>query len=215
MFISKSLPFALITTSVAAFTFPADLKNGNYRVSINETGYEVHEIGTGSDNWDVVSAFLSTSKPIEENPLTSRDDCSGMADAQGGCYAIWCGCGFTLDHGQCDAATAALRAQTGDNVKIPWGQAYYSISGNTVVGACNYPTPVNTGFPAEGANFPTYYLDESLGYIDKHCGRYVAGTAFFYEVFDPQTLWPQILHQRYAAGDDFCVTDQLSSVENC
>ena len=130
---------------------------------------------------------------------------------------VYCGCNNILDHGQCDAATAAFRAQIANSPSIPWRQAFYSINGHVVVFACNY------GNNNYGANKGAVITEDSfaagLGNIDGACGRYVAGTSMNYIPNFPfkrgngQDPW--IGHSQYLAGDDFCKGALTSSSHSC
>jgi hypothetical protein len=75
----------------------------------------------------------------------------------GSSWSYYCGCGLSLNNGDCDAAVADLKGQF-DHAKtgIDPGLSYYSICGSVMVFGCNYRTSASSMYisylyrPAEG-----------------------------------------------------------------
>jgi hypothetical protein len=112
-------PIAIYLISLApfstAFTLPHGLTNGNYAAFYNATGHEVH--------MRVASvAELNVESSNSFKPLEKRQD-PGLE--------FYCGCGLSMNHGDCDDAVAKLKSQF--PATIPARVNYYSISGSVVV----------------------------------------------------------------------------------
>ncbi|KAH8820122.1 hypothetical protein F5884DRAFT_893063 [Xylogone sp. PMI_703] len=207
-----------------AYIMPAGLTDGTYRVQLNESGYEVHHKITGPNeaDWTLVDIF----KAKKSNHLTSRHETSRLVSRASvdcpdsgsgissdvGCFYTYCGCGNLLNHGECDQATEGLRAQAALDKPIPWLAADYVIVGGTVVFACN--NGMWDTLPAQDAHFFNTVLGATLGIIDKHCGRYVAGASGYEDAFI-DWKYPVVGHAQYLPGDDFCEMASSSPAGEC
>ncbi|KAK4211856.1 hypothetical protein QBC37DRAFT_484275 [Rhypophila decipiens] len=197
----------LLISAVAAYTLPPNLSDGLYHVQIDADGNEVHEI-------------LSTTlfPPTTNNNISARAPepetlDSNTTPVSGGRYdvrstimkrQVWCGCGYTLDRGQCDTAVNTIKHQLGF-----WGAsflgAYSSVSGGVVAFACALNGPAFANDPL---------VTEDLRIITRWCGRYIAGTRNVGgqpNGFNSVTIG----YMRYHAGLDFCGTARNSNSDHC
>ncbi|KAL8364553.1 hypothetical protein RB595_003709 [Gaeumannomyces hyphopodioides] len=198
-------PTALLVTSLtlaSAFRVPEGQAAGVYRAYYDAEGKEVHElltpdmlVDTPPEDAEVHSlsgpapAPAVTPRYASGNPLLSkrRDN-------------IYCGCGFTLNPGDCDAVVDNLKAQLGDHTWISPRMSYYSIMGRSVTAfVCNLSGTSTLGIRAS-------VYAEILGVITGECGRYIAGSegtpgsaAFGY----------------MRSGSDFCRDALSSSAHHC
>jgi hypothetical protein len=124
------LPIALSLASVAplaaAFTLPAGLPSGNYAAYYNATGHEVHVRASELNRRDIGGYIPAhRAKRSKINVMEKRQDLSEAG------FSVYCGCGFNLDHGNCDAAVAGLESQFPST--LDGGLAWYTIVNNVVV----------------------------------------------------------------------------------
>ena len=87
--------FLALVASTQAWVIPKGTTDGIYAVAVGDDGVEVH----------TKIAEASSELPFnvsDANPLDRRGD-----------GRIWCGCGFNLNPGNCDAAVADLKSQLG------------------------------------------------------------------------------------------------------
>lgn len=125
-FLPIALSLAYIAPLAAAFKLPADLAPGNYVAYHNKAGKETHVKASHLDRSDIGSYTPShRAKRSAFDTLDKRQDLSEAG------YEIFCGCGFNMDHGDCDAATAGLESQF--PATVDGGLAYYTIANSVVV----------------------------------------------------------------------------------
>ncbi|GIC89715.1 uncharacterized protein Aud_006140 [Aspergillus udagawae] len=159
----RATQLALLTLAASAklatcFKIPEGTTDGVYKAYINENGVEVHEPLLPEDIVPVTDS---------EQLEPAHFDMAMAADPS--FSAWWCGCGITMNHGDCDAAVQALKNQFGSGtVQIGANLAWYSISGSVVAFACN---KVNARAEASADR-----LTRSLQSITDRCGWYVPGT---------------------------------------
>ncbi|KAB2571943.1 hypothetical protein BFW01_g1843 [Lasiodiplodia theobromae] len=188
--------FPLLISAAAAFVLPEGLSDGFYRASIDERGYEIHEL---------LSAGIDDANPTivaQMAPTTENETYDLPAQLQKRAGTKWCGCGFTLDHAGCDAAVADMKVQVSGGVHIQAHLAYYSIKGGVVFFACN------TGNGQLFMDAPTvaYVASE----ITNACGWYIAGT-FARSGYPSEASG----YMRYSSGLDFCGAAKSSSAHSC
>jgi hypothetical protein len=93
--------FAL-AASVSAWKIPQNTQDGVYTVDTLEDGTEVHtKIASAADIDRSIPESLLDISPVPKSELETR-----------GAHRIWCGCGFDMNRGDCDAAVADLKRQT-------------------------------------------------------------------------------------------------------
>ncbi|CAF3617369.1 unnamed protein product [Fusarium graminearum] len=175
----------LQSVACAAFTLPDNLPNGVYRAHVNSEGLEVSE--------GVTVEYKTTVTPRKTtNLLKSRQtkDEGGWDRDQ---PDMWCGCGLSMNHGNCDTAVDMLKAQfdRSDGGVGEVTQAWYSIYGDVVAFCCAQGT-----FPLFSSQYADY-----LGRITDRCGWYVPGT------FSPSSIGFSAVdcgYMNYSPGLDFC-----------
>ena len=131
MLLTATIISSLLASQVSAFTLPGGLADGFYHAYVNERGEEIHEPAT-KEMVRSLSAGLQSRNPVMALPPSRI---FGRQDGLGG--TVWCGCGFNMNSGDCDAAVADLKSQVGDSTLIPNSQSYYSVRGSVVAFACN------------------------------------------------------------------------------
>jgi hypothetical protein len=115
-----TISLASLASFATAFTLPAGLEDGNYAAYYNATGHEVHVKASDLPNMNV-EAF-SPPYHAARSLLAKRQD----AESE-----IFCGCGFIMDHGDCDNAVSMLKGQFPAFVEA--NVNFYSISSSVVV----------------------------------------------------------------------------------
>ncbi|KAL8388808.1 hypothetical protein RB595_008946 [Gaeumannomyces hyphopodioides] len=187
-------------TLATAFKVPEGQANGVYRAYYNAEGQEVHE--------PLTADMLVTSAPEGPATIMQSPAVAPVTPRQAGNPLlskrrdnIYCGCGFTLNPGDCDAVVDNLKSQFGSG--YAWIQprmSYYSIMGRSVVAfVCNLSSRSTLGVTAQ-----TY--GEWLGVITGECGRYIAGSEGT----------PGSSAQGYMrVGSDFCANALGSSSHHC
>ncbi|KAM0260137.1 hypothetical protein ACHAQJ_002901 [Trichoderma viride] len=113
MYFFKITAALALAALAQAFTIPSDTPDGVYAVSTGEDGATVH-------------TKISNPSKIKHDPASVAPRALEPRDRD-----VWCGCGFNLDPGNCDAAVADLKTQL-PGAHIYEGTSYYSIRGNVV-----------------------------------------------------------------------------------
>ncbi|KAH7371950.1 hypothetical protein BKA66DRAFT_572518 [Pyrenochaeta sp. MPI-SDFR-AT-0127] len=175
-----------LAASAQAWVIPEGSTDGSYSVTINENGVETHTKLAESD---------------AEILYLNESDLSSDALQRRGRDQVWCGCGFNMNPGNCDAAVADLKNQLSN--LIPSGTAFYSIRGDVVAFACN------RGSSNWIMNGNAY--GEQLVHITNLCGRYIAGSRQAGE--DNRALI--VGYMRYSNGADFCGASTSSPANHC
>lgn len=201
-------PTALLISSlslVAAFKVPEGQADGVYRAYYDAEGKEVHELLTPemliSSPPEGAASVLQPSPPAAVAPVTPRYAGEKNPLLSKRRDNIYCGCGFTLDPGDCDAVVADLKAQFGSGYTfIQPRMSYYSIMGRSVVAfVCNYSGSAYLGVTAQS-------YGEWLVVITAECGRYIAGSEGT----------PGSSSQGYMrSGSDFCANALTSPAHHC
>ena len=99
-FVNIAIGFAMATVA-QAFVVPSGTANGVYAVTIGEDGKEVHTKISDSTN-------IQSIQPDDVTTVNKLGDLERRGNGR-----IWCGCGFNMDPGNCDAAVESLVAQMG------------------------------------------------------------------------------------------------------
>ena len=120
MRLSLAAALPLLASAVSGFRLPAKRVEGVYRAYYDVSGNEVHERVADTAGEAANASVLSA-------------DLLGKRDTR-----IFCGCGFNMDTGDCDAAVADLENQFGNLNFVPPQQSFYSIRGSVVAFLCNY-----------------------------------------------------------------------------
>ena len=207
---ASTLPAASRT---AGFTLPAGLQNGVYRAYYDKDGREVHELVKAAENGTVNLRRGTTDS--EERSFINKRQSPGFFLYDG----IWCGCGFNLDHGNCDAAVSNLENQLnvpgGDDSNCAWidaNMSFYAISNDVVAFACNWQTTVSIC----GSD-----LAYSLQQITNSCGWYVAGTQLLeidWVTPDPIPYpvgYLNLGYMQYFGGENFCAAATAGTTDHC
>ncbi|KXJ97294.1 hypothetical protein Micbo1qcDRAFT_229992 [Microdochium bolleyi] len=195
-------------TDGKGFKLPANLEDGFYRAYHDESGREVHERVSGpasAQELAAVSAAVSDATVPDSEP-------TGVSSIQGSRSRYWCGCGLSMNHGDCDAAVEDLKFQSDREYGKPeWernhliapGTSWYSIRGSVVAFSCNWywaymPIPRRDGYT------------NVFGYITRECGWYVPGTWV-----NDDSGSVHVGYMNYRAGLDFCMDATRSNDESC
>jgi hypothetical protein len=96
------IAFALGVTA-QAYTIPDGITDGVYAVSIREDGVEVHTRIADSDAGPTLD-HREVKTVSQEDSLERRED-----------GRLWCGCGFDMNHANCDAAVQDLKNSMGES----------------------------------------------------------------------------------------------------
>lgn len=231
----KLFAIATVTACVIAITPPLDAVNGVYKAYFDEQGREVHELvalpngeapsSKHVNKWitnktgykdAIATANVTAIKKGHRQSLEKRWHDSEPYGFGVGILNTECGCGFYMDHGDCDAAVNDLKAQSdragGGTISI--GNAWYSIRGSVVAFACaTWPEDfTKTGEPFE---FDSSSLTVSYAAITRLCGSYVAGTLSYLDWGVHDWNFPDIGYMRYSPGDDFCSHADDSKLDHC
>ena len=102
--------------SVLAWRIPEGTEDGVYKVETLEDGSTVHTKVIDAADIDRTSpeyAALNNLVPTEPSLDTSLE----KRGKNGG---VWCGCGYNLIHGDCDAAVADLKSQMVSDLNSPY-----------------------------------------------------------------------------------------------
>lgn len=184
-----SLALATITTALLP-NMPDTAVDGFYKAHVNDAGKSIHTHIAAPNN----TGFIEGVAP--------RMTASKIAKRS--IVYTWCGCGYNMNHGDCDAANADLANQVVRGVGVGGGTCYYSIRGSAVAFICN-PYPNDQAGPIWSNN-----IGGSSAVITSQCGLYVAGTyAWGY-----RTSY-EVGYMQYQAGLNFAVAAEGSSVTNC
>lgn len=132
---------ALFLAAASSFKLPAGLDDGFYRVYLDSNGNEIHEPANATMLTPLSKPVPRISKASARTPFDARRSGSLAPRFGQGVLQSWCGCGFNMNPGDCDAAVADIKNQVNipgqDGVLIPWGMSYYSIRGSVVAFACD------------------------------------------------------------------------------
>ncbi|KAH7238144.1 hypothetical protein BKA59DRAFT_236893 [Fusarium tricinctum] len=184
----KSTTPILILQSIAAcagFTMPEKMPNGVYSVHVNAQGLEVYN-GLTVDHTTTVTPKKPSrqlkARQIKDEGGWDRDD-----------PETYCGCGLSMNHGNCDTAVDMLKDQfrREEDGVAEVTQAWYSIWGDVVAFCCT-----DDVYPMDA----TRYAD-ILSHITNTCGWYVPGT------MAPSTIGISSIdcgYMNYSPGLDFC-----------
>jgi hypothetical protein len=188
------LTFPLLFVSASAFSFTSKPADGVYAVSVDAEGNEVHQPLTE----DMILRIAPEGANIIN--ATASSGVSKRADN------TWCGCGYGMDHGSCDAAVDDLKRQlgTGAYITAPY-QSFYSVRGSVVAFVCNFH--YDTTFFYANAD----YFGQSAARITDSCGWYIAGSEGYQARTDIATLG----YMNFATGTDFCGNALSSPAHSC
>ncbi|KAF2124887.1 hypothetical protein P153DRAFT_435093 [Dothidotthia symphoricarpi CBS 119687] len=167
-----------------ALVIPTGTTQGLYEVSTLDDGTEVH----------------TKLADYSETEVTPVSEASPLERRQNG--RMWCGCGFTLNHGDCDAAVADLKSQFRPSL-INGGKSFYSIRGSVVAFACNRSQ-------TDWLLLPQTFTDAASA-ITGSCGWYIAGTTERGDANNALILG----YMRYQNGLDFCGASTSSPANRC
>jgi hypothetical protein len=114
---------------------------------------------------------------------------------------VFCGCGFNMNKGDCDAAVANLKDQFGSGNTVPADLSWYAISGSVVAFMCNY-----------GGEGPQWMSSAgfagALEFITQECGEYIAGSIGDTGIYSNG-------YMRYSDGLNFCANALASPASSC
>lgn len=153
--LAKPLLILGLMAIASSFEIPQGATDGVYRAYINESGNEVHEL---------IPAGAIDISPREPMPHDALSEGTWLAKRG----QAWCGCGFGMDHGSCDAANNALSKHLNNGPIINGGVGFYAVVGSSVAFLCNrdsFPAQVFSGSVVIGAR-----------QVTAACGYYIAGT---------------------------------------
>lgn len=150
------------TTSVFALTMQENItEDGFYLAYYNDTGHEVHERISAPNNLNFTDGIAKPQALLHPQAIQKR--ATGMS---------FCGCGYYMNHVDCDAANQDLTNQVAavGGLVLRQRSCYYSIRGSAVAFVCNpyYEESDNT--------FRASNVGGSDAVITSDCGWYVAGT---------------------------------------
>ena len=209
---------SLLSLAIAA-TLAPDLPDGVYQSYTDEQGVEHHmQIYSGLDSssftplsWTYDPTSPNATLSSAQNPFFPNAD-SGIQLEKRSCSSdpgaadlTYCGCGFTVDHGDCDAAVANLKNQVANGATVQPQMSYYAIRGSVVAFICSYsssPVPVTVGL-----------ITTAAGHITDRCGLYIAGT--YESLIAPNDLAGyNIGYMQYYSGLNFC-SAAVGSTSTC
>ncbi|GME37248.1 uncharacterized protein LTHEOB_4493 [Neofusicoccum parvum] len=189
--------FPLLISAAAAFVLPEGLSDGYYRASIDERGYEIHELLSAPGVEHMDPTIVAQMAPTTENETYEIS-----AKLHKRADNVWCGCGFGLNNADCDAAVADMKNQVSGGVHIQAHLSYYSIRGSVVFFACN------------GGDGQLFMDSPTVAYIatqiTNSCGWYTAGTFARLGYLSESSGY-----MRYSAGLDFCGAAKTSPAHSC
>ena len=161
----------MLATSAAAFTLPANIQNGVYRTYYDKDGQEVHELLQAHEPNNI-----TVRRDLEEPSLAKRIPNPNTA------YS--CGCGYTLNHENCDNAVNGLKNYVNQHPDPTFSSGCYDLALYTTT--WTYVNDVvaflcNPGTPTAGDDVTDYGvcsndITNSLAAVTNHCGWYIAGT---------------------------------------
>jgi hypothetical protein len=126
LYLPITISLASIASLASAFTLPAGLTSGNYVAYYNATGHEVHVKASELNQQDIASY-----SPVHRAKRSNTSIIEKRQDLGDDGYTIYCGCGFNMNHGDCDAAVAGLEAQFPGTLN--GGLSWYTIRNSVVV----------------------------------------------------------------------------------
>jgi hypothetical protein len=202
----KAALAAVFATGAAAFTLPADLQNGVYRGYYDKDGREVHEL---------VQAFEPGTVTLRRGTTDSKETSLDKRIPNPNTFYS-CGCGFELDHGNCDNAVVGLKNYLNQNADpnfssgcydlVPYSTTYTYVN-DVVVFLCN---------GAQDYGVCSNDVTNSLAAITNNCGWYIAGTeaaeAWYPELDGSLTVDPPYFtgYMQYSPGLNWCGNDWLA-----
>jgi hypothetical protein len=197
MHFPKAALAAVFATGAAAFTLPTDLQNGVYRAYYDKDGREVHELVQAFEPGTVTLRRGTTDS--EEPSLDKR-----LVDPD---TSYSCGCGWSLDHGNCDNSVTGLKNYLDQH---PNGSLCYLLT--TYTATYCYVNNVVTFLCSGSQEYGVCSSDvgNSLAAITKNCGWYIAGTEAaqaWVPNFDGSVDVEEAYltgYMQYSAGLDFC-----------
>jgi hypothetical protein len=195
---------AIFSFLAQAFVIPEGTSNGVYRTYVNKRGEQIHEKIFPIPNLK----RSGSAAPTTPNPLSTLNtrQIDGNPDT-----ITYCGCGYNMDHGNCDWVAANMLAQLQDaDGFIPQGISFYAIYYDVVAFLCNGSTSNVTIDPIQ---FPLY-----LQQITGACGWYVAGTVLEtaeYGLYGYDTLVLNYGYMIYFDGLNFCAAADTSPAHSC
>jgi hypothetical protein len=192
----QTLAMALLSQ---ALIIPSDITaDGVYQVVARDDGSEVHT--KIADVPDLSNITLTQNSALDVAAQSSSQEVDNVLNGRSN-GQNWCGCGYNMNTGDCDAAVADLKHQFGSINKVGPYLSFYSIRGGVVAFVCN--TYSGSSFYTSGDT-----LGREFAAITNACGRYIAGSR------DMGTSAPTIVgYMRYRNGLDFC-RDSTSSPSN-
>ncbi|KAJ8118084.1 hypothetical protein OPT61_g856 [Boeremia exigua] len=155
MRVSSSFATLALAASAFAWKIPQGTTDGVYKVETLADGSTVHTKIIDAADIDRNQPLVPGVSLAPINALSKR-----FHDQ------VWCGCGYNMVPGDCDAAVADLKTQLRPSIINP-GLAYYSIRGRVVAFVCNRGSGNWLVFPQN--------LADSLATITNRCGWYIAG----------------------------------------
>ncbi|KAI0168329.1 hypothetical protein BJ166DRAFT_624036 [Pestalotiopsis sp. NC0098] len=193
--LSLLLPL-LVAPFAAALTIPEDASEGFFVAYYDADGQQVH---VKNPTQDEIADMATKAYPPPGTNTTSAETTSVEISKRA--QRTWCGCGYNLDHGNCDTAVAGLKSQLGNGASIGGYLSYYVISGSVVAFACN-----SQWYGSSSTDSSTYaaWLVE----ITDACGWYVAGTFNGWGYLNSG-------YMNWYSGLDFCGAALGSSKSSC
>lgn len=183
------------------YTLPANLTDGAYMASLGADGQQIH-VRLPDIPLEVDARSLEISTRQEANQFSTRQVVTYP-------NIFHCGCGYYMDHGNCDAAVQDMKNQLGSGVTIPSGNAYYSIRGNAVAFVC-------TRAQLTGHWVDAQIFSDAAATITTACGWYVAGTIQHGHWGSSNAQWDEDLgYMQYTAGLNFCGNAEGSPASSC
>jgi hypothetical protein len=195
--LTSVLALPLLFLSASAFKLTANTPDGVYMVFQDELGNEVHK--EWSEDYlvkDVPAGITVINATSPEGPIMARGPWRDN---------IWCGCGFTMDHGNCDAAVEELKKSMGVSGAYVTVPSWFSKKNNVVAFVCNYKSDQNYFY------INSQYFHDSLATVTDSCGWYVAGS----EGYQARTDIASIGYMQFKEGVDFCANALGSPNHNC
>ncbi|KAK3390739.1 hypothetical protein B0H63DRAFT_519953 [Podospora didyma] len=154
---------ALTTLSAlaTAFRIPEDTPDGVYTAYYNTTGHQILELIS-----PIPAASSSSASQFSRGIKQGVTELVRFPHTKRG--QSWCGCTFGMDHGDCDAANEALKAQFSPGYNLAARTGTFAVRGSAAAFACNYGNynvQIFSGTVITGAQ-----------HVTSSCGWYIAGT---------------------------------------
>ncbi|UKZ74644.1 hypothetical protein TrVFT333_002314 [Trichoderma virens FT-333] len=206
MLFLQSLTAVILAATSMAFKLPAGLQDGSYVAYTDDSGEDVFEPFTPqlAARLNITHDTPGISPPTRREPgqgITRRGRSSSALDARSDYHWFtWCGCGFDLNHANCDRAVQGIKDQCGKGCNLPHAQAWFTIADDVVAFLC------------DGGVASADRITTAAAKITEKCGWYIAGTAMFEEGLFYEL---NIGYMRYSPGLDFCADAASSPVAFC